>query len=57
MIEHGLFFIDDDNVRLMSVERVVELALTTNHKIYDLHKSLDMNYELYEEEVDFKFNI
>lgn len=57
MIEHGLFFIDDDNVRLMSVERVVELALTTNHKIYDLYKSLDMDYELYEEEVDFKFNI
>lgn len=57
MKEHGLFFIDDDNVRLMSVERAVELALTTNHKIYDLHKSLDMNYELYEEEVDFKFNI
>ena len=52
MIEHGLFFIDDDNVRLMSVERAVELALTTTHEIFDLNKSLMMDYELYEEEVD-----
>jgi len=50
-IEHGLFFVDD-NVRLMSVERAVELALTTTHKIFDLNKSLMMDYELYDEEVD-----
>ena len=50
-IEHGLFFVDDV-VRLMSVERAVELALTTTHKIFDLNKSLMMDYELYEEEVD-----
>lgn len=51
MIEHGLFFVDK-NVRLMSVERAVELALTTTHEIFDLNKSLMMDYELYDEEVD-----
>jgi hypothetical protein len=51
MIEHGLFFVND-NVRLMSVERAVELALTTKHEIFDLNKSLMMDYELYDEEVD-----
>ena len=50
-IEHGLFFVDDV-IRLMSVERAVELALTTTHKIFDLNKSLMMDYELYDEEVD-----
>lgn len=51
-MKHGLFFIDED-IRYMSLDRAMEIKLTTKHDVFDLNASLDQEYDELEDEADW----
>lgn len=51
-MKHGLFFIDED-IRYMSLDRAIEIKLTTQHNVFDLNASLDQEYDELEDEADW----
>ena len=48
-MKHGLFFIDEE-IWYMTVDRAMEIKLTTNHDVFDLNASLDQEYDELEDE-------